>query len=89
MEIIALVMQQETVIVLSYASHYYKFPFLPALLAQLIPNTTATHTITYTNFTYVLFLPKILLIILKSSPIINFTGSVKTMSKMHIKLLGN
>ena len=23
--------------------------FLPALLAQLIPNTTTTHTITYTN----------------------------------------
>ena len=26
--------------------------FLPALLAQLIPNTTATHAITYTN-TYI------------------------------------
>ena len=24
--------------------------FQPALLAQLIPNTTATHTITYTNY---------------------------------------
>ena len=24
--------------------------FLPALLAQLIPNTTATHAITYTNY---------------------------------------
>ena len=35
------------VIVLGCALHYYCF--LPALLAQLIQNTTATHTITYTN----------------------------------------
>ena len=28
-----------------YALHYYKFNFQPGLLAQLIPNTTATHTI--------------------------------------------
>ena len=34
-------------IVLGFASHYYNF--LPALLAQLIPNTTAPHPITYTN----------------------------------------
>ena len=33
--------------VLGFASHYYNF--LPALLAQLIPNTTAPHPITYTN----------------------------------------
>ena len=28
-------------------SHYYKFP--ACILAQLFPNTTATHTITHTN----------------------------------------
>ena len=37
----------KTVIVLGFTSHYYSFP--PALLALLIPNTTANHTITYTN----------------------------------------
>ena len=32
--------------------------FQPALLAQLIPNTTATHTITYTNHALLLqFVP--------------------------------
>ena len=35
---------------LGFASHYYNF--LPALLAQLIPNTTAPHPITYTNEDY-------------------------------------
>ena len=38
-------------------SHYYNLPhtitvFPPALLTLLIPNTTANHTITYTNYMY-------------------------------------
>ena len=44
LELIALVMQAGNS---NSARHITSFQ--PALLVQLIPNTTATHTITYTN----------------------------------------
>ena len=45
LELIALVMQAGN----SNSAQRTIKSFQPALLAQLIPNTTATHTITYTN----------------------------------------
>ena len=49
LELIALVMQAGNSNSARLRLALYITSFQPTLLAQLIPNTTATHTITYTN----------------------------------------